>query len=179
MSLSVLSKEVLKHQHVTLARKSHQCQVDRRHKEWLWIQMLKAGEKEQAVLAGGDKTKDSIIPETQQGEPRHRKSQCLGLSPSKIQELIQRSLQWQGVTLEGRRYFQAIKKAEEDQRAAQEVAGNNLRAKYFLWSIPGQDDCQVYSPAVAGRYHSSTEHGVKTQGTLSYTVQDVSLLDSD
>lgn len=30
--------------------------------------MLKAGEKEQAVLVGGDKTKDSIIPETQQGE---------------------------------------------------------------------------------------------------------------
>ncbi len=34
----------------------------------------------------------------------------LGLNPSKIQELIQRSLQWQGVMLEGRRYFQAIKK---------------------------------------------------------------------
>lgn len=143
MSLSVLSKEVLKHQHVSLARKayhiyylflrccvcfaastnpphphfprcylrlykikscmqscseSHQCQVDRRHKERLRIQILKAGEKEQAVLAGGDKTKHSVVSETQRGEICHRKSLWLGLSPSKIQELIQRSLQWQGVT---------------------------------------------------------------------------------
>lgn len=82
---------------------SNRCQVDRRHRERLRIQILKAGEKEQAVLAGGDKTKHSVVSETQREEIRHRKILRLGLSPSKMQELIQRSRQLQGFTLEGRR----------------------------------------------------------------------------
>lgn len=44
----------------------------------------------------------------------------IDLSPNKIQELIQRSLQWHSVTLEGRRCFQYIKQTEQDQRAARE-----------------------------------------------------------
>jgi len=52
---------------------SHPCQADRRHKEGLQIQTLKAAEKEQAVVAGGDKTKHSVVSETQQGGICHRK----------------------------------------------------------------------------------------------------------
>lgn len=41
-------------------------------KKLLQIKILKASEKEQAVLAGGDKTKHSV--KTQQGEICHRES---------------------------------------------------------------------------------------------------------
>lgn len=38
------------------------------------FQILKAGETEQTVLAGGDKTKHSVVSETQRGEICLRKS---------------------------------------------------------------------------------------------------------
>lgn len=62
---------------------SHQCQVDRRHKERLRIQILKAGEKEQAVLAGGDKTKHSVVSGTQRGETWSQSEQNSGVNSEK------------------------------------------------------------------------------------------------